>query len=143
MDDRYRAPGTHYLGEGTCHFEVWAPLAASVALLFESAADHPVPMTREASGYHRSLLTDVPAGTRYHYLLNESTRRADLGSRFQPLGVAGPSEVVDPGFPWTDESWINPPLAEYVLYELHVGVFSPEGTLGGIVRASPAFANSA
>ena len=133
MDDRYRAPGAHYLGDDQCQFEVWAPLAGSLAVLLEPAVDYPVPMTRESSGYYHALLTDVPAGTRYHYLLNGSTRRADPASRFQPLGVDGPSEVVDPGFRWTDQQWTNPPLSEYVIYELHAGVFSAEGTLGGIV----------
>jgi maltooligosyltrehalose trehalohydrolase len=65
--------------------------------------------------------------------LDGNKSRPDPASRFQPEGVHGPSEVVDPSFPWTDLAWNNPPLAEYVFYELHAGAFSAEGTLAAIM----------
>jgi len=66
--------------------------------------------------------------------LNGDKSRPDPASRLQPEGVHGPSEVVDSSFPWTDDAWVNPPLAEYIFYELHAGVFSAEGTLDAAAR---------
>jgi len=94
-------------------------------------------MARDQDGYYRLLVPEVAPGTRYRYLLNGSKSRPDPASRFQPDGVHGPSEVVDPSFPWTDQAWVNPPLAEYVFYELHAGACSAEGTLAAIIQRLP------
>jgi maltooligosyltrehalose trehalohydrolase len=124
--------GACYLGDDRCQFLVWAPNADPEVLLKCDGKDV-VPMAAEARGYYRLLLEDVAPGTRYRYILNADKARPDPASRFQPEGVHGPSEVIDPSFPWTDDAWRNPPLAEYVLYELHPGAFSPAGTLDAIV----------
>jgi maltooligosyltrehalose trehalohydrolase len=94
-------------------------------------------MARDPDGYYRLTVPDVAPGTRYRYLLSGNKSRPDPASRFQPEGVHGPSEVVDPSFPWTDQAWINSPLAEYVFYELHAGAFSAEGTLAAIIPRLP------
>jgi maltooligosyltrehalose trehalohydrolase len=78
-------------------------------------------------------LPDVAPGTHYQYVLNGAKIRPDPASRFQPEGVHGPSAVVDSSFPWTDDAWQNPPLAQYVFYEVHVGAFSAAGTFDAIV----------
>jgi maltooligosyltrehalose trehalohydrolase len=69
----------------------------------------------------------------YFYRLNGSIERPDPASRSQPQGVHGPSQVVDPHFDWHDQNWFGLPLKDYVLYELHVGAFTPEGTLDAII----------
>jgi len=134
MDDRPdRVPGARYLGGGRCEFEVWAPCADSVAVLLEGDSESAVPMARSQDGYYRLEAAEVAPGTRYRYLLNGNKSRPDPASRFQPEGVHGASEVVDASFPWTDHAWVNPPLAEYVFYELHAGTYSSDGTLAGVI----------
>ncbi len=78
-------------------------------------------------GYWGLTLAASP-GDRYQYLAG-SLALPDPGSRLLPEGVHGPSEVVDPSFPWTDDQWRGLPLNDYVLYELHVGTFTPGATL--------------
>src|SRR5260370_4678980 len=124
--------GACYLGNGRCQFLVWAPYADSPGVLLQCDGKDAVPMAAEARGYYGLRLDDVAPGTRYRYVLSEGKIRPDPASRFQPEGVHGPSEVIDPFYAWTDEGWKNPPLAEYVLYELHPGAFSTAGTLEAI-----------
>jgi maltooligosyltrehalose trehalohydrolase len=125
--------GACYLGNGKCQFLVWAPCAGSPGVLLQCAGKDAVPMAAEARGYYRLLADDVAPGTRYRYVLSVDKTRPDPASRFQPEGVHGPSEVIDPSYSWTDDGWKNPPLAEYVFYELHPGTFSTAGTLEAIV----------
>src|SRR6266567_419304 len=125
------ALGASSLGEGRCQFLVWAPYADSVAVRLQSSGSA-VPMAPDSRGYHRVVLDDVVPGTHYQYVLNGAKIRPDPASRFQPEGVHGPSAVVDSSFPWTDDAWRNPPLAQYVFYEVHVGAFSAAGTFDAI-----------
>ena len=127
------ALGACYQGDGRCQFLVWAPYAGSQGVSLQCDGKDSVPMAGEAHGYYRLLLDDVAPGTRYRYLLNQNDARPDPASRFQPEGVHGPSEVVNPFFAWTDDAWSNPPLAQYVFYELHPGTFTAVGTLDSIV----------
>jgi maltooligosyltrehalose trehalohydrolase len=94
-------------------------------------------MTAEPNGYHGLRLDDVAPGVRYRYILSGGNARSDPASRFQPEGVHGPSEVVDPAFPWTDDAWVNPPLEQYVFYEVHAGTFGAAGTFEAIVSRLP------
>jgi len=80
-------------------------------------------------------------GTRYRFLVDGAGPFPDPASRFQPLGVHGPSEIVDPGaFAWSDAGWKGIPLERLVLYELHVGTFTPEGTFRSAAARLPALA---
>jgi maltooligosyltrehalose trehalohydrolase len=81
---------------------------------------------------------DLAPGTRYAYLLDGEGPYPDPASRFQPEGVHGPSQVVDPGaFDWSDRSWRGVPLERTVVYELHVGTFTPAGTFAGATERLP------
>jgi maltooligosyltrehalose trehalohydrolase len=124
--------GASWLGEGRCQFLVWTLFADSVAVRLQRGGNA-VPMAQEAHGYHRAVLHDLVPGTHYQYVLNGAKIRPDPASRFQPEGVHGPSAVVDSSFPWTDDAWQNPPLAQFVFYEVHVGAFSAAGTFDAIV----------
>jgi len=90
-------------------------------------------------GYHEATVEGVEPGTRYLYELDPAigphgtVLRPDPASRFQPDGVHQPSAVVDPSFPWTDGSWRGLPLTDYVLYELHVGTYTTEGTFEAVI----------
>ncbi len=123
--------GAATLVGGHTRFRIWAPSAQEVALVFSSHA-HRVPMQAAGDGWWERVEV-APAGTRYRYRINGALEVADPASRFNPADVHGPSEVVDPGaFEWDDGGWRGRPWEEAVLYELHVGTFSPEGTFAGV-----------
>jgi maltooligosyltrehalose trehalohydrolase len=116
------------------HFMVWAPLAGSVEVVL---ADRAVPMRDVGDGTFHASVT-AACGDRYRYRLDRATDFPDPMSRDQPDGVRGPSAVVDPAsFPWTDGDWGGVALADLVVYELHVGTFTPAGTFDAIVPHLP------
>ncbi len=126
--------GATYRSEGRCRFRVWAPRARQVEVRLLGARERVEPLAPGARGYFEATLEGVPPGSLYLYRLDGERDLPDPASRSQPDGVHGPSEVVDPSaFAWTDEAWANPPLEAYVLYELHVGTFTDEGTFEAIV----------
>ncbi len=79
------------------------------------------------------MVDDVSSGTLYRFLLNGEKQRPDPASRYQPQGVHGPSQIVDDRFEWNVSNWRGLPLEKYVIYELHVGTFTPEGTFDAII----------
>lgn len=85
-------------------------------------------------GYFELCVRDIPAGTRYSFRIDGERDRPDPASRFQPDGVHGSSAVMDPSFPWSDSEWHGIPLREYIVYELHVGVFSSRGDFEGLIQ---------
>jgi maltooligosyltrehalose trehalohydrolase len=131
------AVGAWTLGEGRCRFRVWAPLAQSVEVHLLAPRETFVPLTRRGRGYHEAVVDGVEAGTLYRYCLDGALERPDPASRFQPEDVHGPSQVVDSHFDWDDDTWCGLPLREYILYELHVGTFTPEGTFEAIIPHLP------
>lgn len=112
-----------------CLFRVWAPHARRVTLqLLEGRIAREQQMERLESG-HFVLQTSARAGDRYFYIVDDNKPVPDPVSRLLPEGVHGPAEVVDPqSFKWGDSSWRGLPLKDYILYELHIGTFTPEGT---------------
>jgi maltooligosyltrehalose trehalohydrolase len=93
---------------------------------------------REGDGTFDVVIEGAAAGDRYGFSLDGGPLRPDPASRFQPEGVHGPSEIVDPGtFAWTDREWRGVAPRDLVLYELHVGAFSPEGTFAGARHRLP------
>ena len=121
------------LADGRCRFRVWASKRERVDVHLTAPADRVVPMTRTPLGYFEATVENVPPGSRYLYRLDGDVERPDPASRSQPTTVHEPSEVVDPAFPWTDAHWHGVPLDRYVLYELHVGTFTPDGTFDAVV----------
>jgi maltooligosyltrehalose trehalohydrolase len=93
----------------------------------------PLLLAKRDRGYFHAIFEGVAPPTRYYYLLDDEKRRPDPASRFQPEGVHGPSQVVDPSFPWSDAFWSGHDLRDYILYELHVGLFTPEGNFDGAI----------
>ena len=95
-------------------------------------------MTQDARGYWHTGETNLPAGTQYFYQLEGADSWPDPASQFQPEGVHGPSQVVDHrAFDWTDDDWSGIALADYIIYELHVGAFTPEGTFEAALARLP------
>jgi maltooligosyltrehalose trehalohydrolase len=118
------------------HFRVWAPASARVeVVVYGPDAEALHSLEAEGDGYFAGTVPGLGAGARYKYRLDERETYPDPASRSQPDGVHGPSEVVDPAaFRWSDEAWRGRPLEELVLYELHVGTFTPEGTFDAAVE---------
>jgi maltooligosyltrehalose trehalohydrolase len=95
----------------------------------------PYPLVREGDGTFTGIVAGAGPGTRYRYRLDGGDAFPDPASRFQPDGVHGPSEVVDPSaFAWSDGAWPGPSLAGLVVYELHVGTFTSAGTFAAVVE---------
>jgi maltooligosyltrehalose trehalohydrolase len=119
-------------------FAVWAPEASAVSVVFDGKS---LPLTPRASaagdrgGWWEADVEDAGPGTDYTFRLDGGPSRPDPRSAWQPGGVDGPSRVVDHGaFEWTDQAWRGLHLRGAVLYELHVGTFTPAGTFDGAIE---------
>jgi maltooligosyltrehalose trehalohydrolase len=122
------------LQDGGVRFRLWAPGQRQVALLL-AGRDDPIPMVAKADGWFELITADAKAGSRYSYRLDDGQTVPDPISRFQPDDVHGPSQVIDPAsYRWQHAGWRGRPWHETVLYELHVGTFSEEGTYDGLRR---------
>jgi maltooligosyltrehalose trehalohydrolase len=125
--------GAVLLGENACSFLLWAPRANRVDVCLGEPPERAIPMQALGCGYFHTLVEGVSPGALYRYRLNNEKERPDPASRFQPRGVHGPSQVADNRFHWNDSRWAGLPLEKYVLYELHVGTFTPQGTFDAII----------
>ncbi len=152
--------GANLTDDGECEFRVWAPKAQQVevklrrvnppaknaqvghqSLEVPSADVHPneqqaevLPMRREDSGYF-SVRAEAAAGDRYAYIVDGQAPLPDPVSRLLPDGVHGSTEIVDAdAFEWKDAKWRGLPLRDYILYELHIGTFTTEGTFDATIE---------
>lgn len=123
----HRMPfGTQVVETGV-GFRLWAPTARKVALVLGDAP--PVSLDRDDDGWCRITLHEARAGDDYHFLIDGHLAVPDPCSRYQPDDAHGPSRVIDPtAYEWGDADWRGRPWHEAVIYELHVGSFTPEGT---------------
>jgi maltooligosyltrehalose trehalohydrolase len=133
LSDRRLPVGAEYFGDGQTHVRVWAPAVNRVdVVVVDSGA---VRLDAEDTGYFSGTIAAGP-GARYQFRLNQGERLyPDPASRFQPEGPHGPSEIIDPhSFRWSDAAWRGVSLEGQVLYELHVGTFTPDGTWAAAER---------
>jgi maltooligosyltrehalose trehalohydrolase len=134
--------GAEPLAGGRTHFRAWAPEARTLEVAIETGGDPEYhPLQREEGGYF-SGEAPATAGTLYRYRLDgRGECYPDLVSRFQPEGPLGPSQVIDPTtFPWTDQAWPGLMRNGQVMYEMHIGTFTPEGTWKAAARELPELA---
>jgi maltooligosyltrehalose trehalohydrolase len=118
--------GAAVLAQGGVRFSLWAPAARSVELVVGGKSK---PMKSQPGGWFELVDRDAGPGTLYQYRIDAKQLVPDPASRFQPRDVDGPSEVIDPSrYPWKDAGWRSRPWNEAVIYELHVGTFTAEGT---------------
>jgi maltooligosyltrehalose trehalohydrolase len=124
---------------GGVRFRVWAPERERVELVLEDAgAAAAPPLERDADGYWSGFAPALAAGARYRYRLDGEGPFPDPASRFQPEGVHGASQVVDASrFAWSDRDWRGVALEDLVVYELHVGSFTPAGSFAGVAARLP------
>ena len=109
-------------------FRLWAPNAGKVSL---QVAGQKFPLSKHDGGWWEADVDPARPGMDYAYFLDDDNRALpDPRSPWQPSGVHGPSRLLDhAAFPWTDAAWEAPPLSAAIIYELHIGAFTPEGTL--------------
>ena len=138
---RRRFPiGAEVQPDGGTHFRVWAPAVRDVTVQLEDEAGRisEVALVAEGDGYFSGLIGATGPGTRYRFRLDGDQAYADPASRYQPEGPHGPSAVVDPAlFQWTDDAWPGVSRS-LVVYEMHIGTFTPEGTWAAAQRELPA-----
>lgn len=128
--------GAEVLEGGGVSFRLWAPGVESVALRLDEARE--LPMMPAGTGWFELTVPTASAGSRYQFRLPEVPQGGllvpDPVSRFNPDDIHGPSEVVDPAsFDWPDTDWTGRPWEESVIYELHIGTFSPAGNFAGVI----------
>jgi maltooligosyltrehalose trehalohydrolase len=135
------SPSTLPLGacisDSFCSFLVWAPLVQRIEIQVEQNRGHQFQMTPIGQGYFHRVIPMEAGSMRYFYLLDGQKKRPDPASRYQPEGVHGPSEVCRSSFNWTDGAWTGLALQDSVIYELHVGTFTPDGTFDAILDRLP------
>ena len=135
---RRRLPvGAEVAPDGGVHFRVWAPRRRRVEVVFETEGRQAATeLQEEDGGYFSAHVRGTGDGTLYRFRLDgEDYLYPDPASRFQPEGPHGPSRVVDPSkFAWTDAEWKGAQLKGQVVYEMHVGTFTREGTWAAAAR---------
>jgi maltooligosyltrehalose trehalohydrolase len=125
--------GAEVQPDGSVRFRLWAPGQEAVSLVLDDIAS--LPMQASSEGFFELTTDAARAGSRYRYQLDDGMRVPDPVSRYQPDDVHGPSVVIDPkAYAWRQAQWQGRPWTETVLYELHVGAFSDEGTFDGLRR---------
>ena len=133
---------------GGTHFRVWAPRRRRVEIVLESETGERLSafeLKAEDGGYFSAFNREARDGTLYRFRLDgdDSYLYPDPASRFQPDGPHGPSQVVDPSkFKWTDREWRGRSLRGQVIYEMHVGTFTREGTYAAAARELPELARA-
>lgn len=139
--------GAEVLPEGGVHFRVWAPERQAVEVVLGGGEDRlpPVELAREIGGYFSGEVASAQAGDNYRYRLDGDDDQLfpDPASRFQPNGPDGPSQVVDPTrFAWTDDAWPGVTKTGHVIYEMHIGTFTPAGTWWAAAEQLPELAET-
>jgi len=119
--------------DGGARFKLWAPAQNKVSVLSENGAR--IPMTKTTDGWFEVTTDAVSPGDGYHFVLADGARVPDPASRAQMSDVHGMSQLVDPlSYEWRTPDWKGRPWEEAVIYELHAGTFSPEGSFDGVTR---------
>lgn len=140
MRRSYTMPfGACLLSSGKIRFRLWAPALKQVELILEN--DHGkstvLPMHAQVGGWFQieTLPSQAQAGTLYHYRLDDGMDVPDPASRFNPQNVHGYSQVIDAtAFSWQDDHWQGRPWHEAIIYELHLGTFTNEGTFAAAIQ---------
>ena len=129
--DNYR-PGLKFTSRGQAEVVLWAPNARQAEIVLQDK-QLALPLEKQELGYWTLISDEIKPGDLYKFRLDAKRDLPDPVSMGQPEGVHGPSLAVDlSAFTWSDGNWENYPLDEYILYELHTGTFTPEGTFAGI-----------
>jgi maltooligosyltrehalose trehalohydrolase len=130
MKSKHEMPfGAEYRADGSTRFRLWAPEVESVRLALTGANEGELPMLATGSGWFELSVPSLRPRSRYKFKIGDGQCVPDPASRFQPEGVHGCSEVIYPAaYEWHDDHWRGRPWSEAIIYELHLGTFTSEGT---------------
>lgn len=132
LDTKKRSIGVNFNNSDEAEVVVWAPKATTLSLVIDGEED-PLQMHPAEYGYWKLITPILKKGSRYKFQINDAGTYPDPASISQPAGVHNSSEAIDlTEFEWTDSTWNNPPLEDFIFYELHTGTFSQKGTFEGI-----------
>lgn len=130
-------PGVRFNEAEQAEINVWAPQAKKLTLHLEES-NETLQLQQAEGGYWTLVTNKLQPGSRYKFSLDNGAPFPDPASLSQPDGVHGPSQAVQlNGYIWNDQAWNNLPLEDYIIYELHTGTFTPEGTFAGIASKLP------
>lgn len=133
MTEGHAMPFGAEVQDGEVRFRLWAPAAKRVDVVLDDPRSLLVAMAPVGDGWFEAITTEARAGSLYRFRIDGQKEAPDPASRYQPNDVHGPSAVIDPtAFAWANREWRGRPWHEAVIYELHVGTFSPEGTFDGV-----------
>lgn len=134
IDIHNRSIGLVFTPDQTAQVTVWAPSAKKVAVLLNDDSAS-LPLLKDDAGYWLAETDLVKPGDQYKFILNDEIECADPASLSLPQGIYGPSQAFNTGaFYWEDSGWVNPPLAEAIIYELDICTFTADGTLKAVVN---------
>ena len=137
IDIRKRKIGVNFNEGGTAEVLVWAPLANSIELKIIEG-EKTVSLNKKSFGFWETFTGELKPGGLYQVCIDGEKCYPDPASLSQPEGVHGPSQAINPdNFIWSDSEWKNIPVDEYIIYEQHVGTFTPEGTYDGVRKRLP------
>ncbi|TSD65014.1 malto-oligosyltrehalose trehalohydrolase [Inquilinus sp. KBS0705] len=127
-----KQPGITFLDDGLASILLWAPKAQQAAIYLPER-NVTLPLDKGIRRYWTLKTPDVQPNDRYYFILDDNEKLPDPASRAQPDGVHGASQAISlNNFAWSDTKWRNPALENYLIYELHTGTFTPEGTFAAI-----------
>ncbi len=127
--------GANYGNNNTCEFIVWAPLVRSISLKLLTPSERIVPLERDNQGYWKVTVDNCSPGSLYYYRLDNVRDRPDPASYFQPDGVHQASQVIDHNsYVWHDAKWNGIDKKDMIIYEMHIGTFTNEGTFSSAVH---------
>jgi maltooligosyltrehalose trehalohydrolase len=131
-------PGAHY-GSNSVKYCIWSPDSHSLSVEIRASGEtRSLPLEKDPSGYHFGTDPDGKPGDIYGFRRGGGPVLPDPASRFQYETVHGPAVVVDPSaYKWNDSTWKRPPFRDVVIYELHIGTFTPEGTFKAAIEKLP------
>ncbi|MBV8810746.1 MAG: malto-oligosyltrehalose trehalohydrolase [Acidobacteriaceae bacterium] len=112
-------------------FKIWAPSARTIGVKIDSRI---YPLETQSGGWWSAEVEEAGPGTDYWFVVDGSDPIPDPRSFFQPLGIHGPSRIIDHSFPWTDDQWQPKPLSSAIIYEMHVGTFTMTGTFASAME---------
>jgi maltooligosyltrehalose trehalohydrolase len=126
------------LPERRVRFSVWAPHCRRITVELSGKRNRSLSLALQGAGLFTGILDDVDPGSDYFYRLDQGPARPDPVSRYRPAGVHGPTRIVDPtDFNWSDQGWTGVATADLVIYELHIGTFTSEGTFDSAIERLP------
>lgn len=127
-----KRPGAEIIRDNTCRFSVWAPLAEEVEVIFRENGE-PENLEKSDKGYWEKEISGKGPGTFYKFRINNEEEFPDPASRWQPEGVHSWSGIPENSYKWKDNEWKGLPISEMIIYELHVGTFTAEGTFEAVI----------